>query len=396
MYHYHLALLILVFGFVPSQQYSLLLVPWIGFMIVQRYGRLSSRVILPILPVLLLLIQGTLFGEFNDLGAMGKDGWYILKMLLVVQAGLILGYYSRSEKHWIQPVAWAAAIVASGQVYWAYVGSGAENMHHVSFISVFLVPFVLKFYPGSRMVRVLLVLPALFTLSLVESRTSFIVLFIAYFGVRGIYLSKSKTTLTIIVIGAIVLVGYQMLPQYSIDNITFLGKLQNSIREMLFEEGLDERSMNANWRGFENFRAYLTWKNGSLAERLFGGGFGTYIDLGKFATLGDNYRIDKIPFAHNGYFSVLVKFGLVGLFSFLYFVLTPFFLKSGWNERQTKDTSAVAISASIVLVFTTFVISGPLNKESIDGISLIFGFSVGMIIKSQAMLPSLPPNWAKV
>ena len=386
----HMAVLLVVFAILPSVLYSMLLIPWIAYVLAKRGGLVSSHALQPLWPAFFLLFQGLVFGHFSDPAAMGKDGWYILKMALAMQAGVLIGFYTPLNSHWLRPVAWAAALISLDQVMRALAGIGGEHARHLSFVGVFMAPFILKYYPGALLVRWLLIAPALMTIALAQSRTGIVVMLVAWMGARGFY--QKKTRLTLGVLGFIVVgsIGYQFLPEYDMNNITFLGKLQNSVKEMSFEDGYSRRDMYANWRGFEAYRAYNTWMDGSTLRKLLGGGFGQNIDLGTLVLLGDNYEVSEIPYAHNGYFSVLVKFGVVGLAAFVFLLARPFLMASEHQEPDAEIVAQIAAASALMLIFTTLVISGPLNRSSMDGVTLVFGFALGGMQRLRTLVPISP------
>ena len=391
----HMTALLLVFALLPSPLYSMLLIPWIFYIIARRGWQVASPALTPIWPAFALMGQGLIFGEFSDPGAMVRDGWYILKMLLVFQAGTLIGYYTPLGSSWIRPLAWAAALISLHQAVIALIGIGDAYSRHLAFVSVFLVPFILMYYPGMTLLRWLLVSPTLLTIALAQSRTAIIVILVAWLGARGILHSKLRLTLSAI---ALVVVGsfvFQFLPDFETGDTSFLARIKNSAQEVSLEEGLDKRSMYGNWRGFEAYRAITTWGAGSTLEQVFGGGFGKYIDLGTVATLNDQ-DYAEIPFAHNGYFTILVKFGLFGLLLFGYQLALPFILATSQTNPDARLAARIATSTSIMLIFTTLVIAGPLNKSSLDGICLLFGFSLGALHRAQSLQWMQPDFQVKV
>ncbi|MDV7144370.1 O-antigen ligase family protein [Tropicimonas sp. TH_r6] len=379
-----LALLMVVFALLPSTIYSALLVPWIGFILLLRRGQVSPYALKPAYPALLLLLQGIVFGEFSDLVGLGKDGWYYLKMLLVVQAGALIGYYTPLETDWIKVSAWAAMLVSIDQVVQALLGAGGDNARHIAFVSLTLTPFILKYYRGSLWTRWFLVSPTLLTIFLAQSRTGLLVMAIAYLGTRGVYLSKARMTLWIVAIVSLAAFLFPLLPEYEYGAQTLGGKLRNSIAEISFEDGSDRLSMYANWRGFEAYRALVTWQGFNFFEQLFGGGFGQNISLGSSVYFGTG-EVSELPFAHNGYFTVLVKSGLVGVALFVYFMAAPFIQITASIGSDARLAARLATTSSLILLLSTVVISGPLNKESMDGVTLIFGFALGALQRARVL-----------
>ncbi len=389
MFHKQLALMLVVFSFMPSLYYSALLVPWIGFILLLRRGMVSPFALKPAVPVFIFILQGVAFGEFANLGALGKDGWYFLKMLLVVQAGALIGYYTPLAGHWIKAVAWAAMVIAIDQATREILGVGGERARHLSFVALALTPFILKYYPGSMPVRWLLVSPTFLMVALSQSRTALLVMAIAYLGARGVYMSKTRMTLWLVVAVSLAAVIFPFLPEYEFGAETFWGSIRNSLAEISFEDGSDRVMMYANWRGFEAYRAYTTWQDSGFFGQIFGGGFGQSIELGSSILFGQG-EVTDLPFAHNGYFTVLVKLGLVGVGLFVYFMLSPFTLLSRKTGPDAILVARLATTMSLILLLSTVVISGPLNKSALDGVTLMFGFAVGGLYRARVLSSRSP------
>ena len=106
------------------------------------------------------------------------------------------------------------------------------------------------------------------------------------------------------------------------DEMSLIGKFEHSVTEVAISDYEDMSDINLNWRGFESYRAYLTYLDGSLFEKAFGQGFGAMVDLGFDMPLGGDASISfrYIPVIHNGYMYLLVKYGLIGVLIYLYYI----------------------------------------------------------------------------
>ena len=102
---------------------------------------------------------------------------------------------------------------------------------------------------------------------------------------------------------------------------SYIEKILNSFSELNSSETVwtGQKIVN-NWRGYEVACARETFHAFSPLQKLLGGGFGCFIDVHGYAYLVTSEY--NLPFLHNGYYTTLIKTGIVGFFSmFLMFVL---------------------------------------------------------------------------
>nr|WP_269145086.1 O-antigen ligase family protein [Pseudosulfitobacter pseudonitzschiae] len=245
-------------------------------------------------------------------------------------------------------------------------------------------PFILRYHSrrgvSSRVIRVVLVLLVVGMVALSGSRAGLLTLIVAYLASRGIFERARYTFLAGGAIAMLALVVWPLLPQYDMGEITFLGKIQNSINELTFETGEDRIDMYANWRGFEAYRAYETWLNASFIQKIVGLGFGESIDLGRFVAY-ESDEISSLPFVHNAYFTLLVKTGIVGIAAMVYALFLPFRIRFNRHDPDAVVLNQISCSAAVVLLLTMALIAGPLNKESMDGVVLLWAWSSGALVR---------------
>jgi len=177
----------------------------------------------------------------------------------------------------------------------------------------------------------------------------------------------------------------------SLQNSKLIRKFEHSLSELMIQDYSKKSEINANWRGFEAYRAWLTYKSGSSVEKILGQGFGTLIDLGFVMPLGGN-KMQMIPITHNAYMYILLKFGVVG------FLLYGFFLVSLMkNKKMFKMGSAghdhlllqpLMTSIAWVLLLTTFVISGVFNLFQLDAVLILLGSLLYSVLSDKPLLSS--------
>ena len=160
---------------------------------------------------------------------------------------------------------------------------------------------------------------------------------------------------------------------------TFRGKIINSFQELKVADYTTFEEINMNWRGFESYCALQSYLSGNTLEHIVGKGFGTDIDIGFTMTLNDE-EFDFIPILHNGYLYLLVKTGLVGLTSFLSFLFLSFckgikVLRVPYPEARA--CGFLLIVSTIIILETTFVISGMFSKGGLSQTIILLGMLIG-------------------
>lgn len=225
------------------------------------------------------------------------------------------------------------------------------------------------------------------------SRTNFIQFAILFIGLKG-YFSFTKKTLTIFsVYTIIVLIGYAFI--YN-TNPTRNGKgleaLFYKIKNAPIEpfktkvNKNDYEDFNDNYRSFENIKTvkqvYMEGVNGVL----FGKGLGSTIDIGRKVFTNDGTYVRHEPIVHNGYLTVYLKSGLLGVFFLMYFLYD--LLKQKQSPiYEVKQINLILISTAFFLIISNWVLLGLFLK--LDNKSLIIGFLISyreLILKNKNLI----------
>ncbi|WCL53379.1 O-antigen ligase family protein [Gimibacter soli] len=378
--------LLLIIGLFPSAYYfPVLIVVAVGLFLL-RGGKLPVPAFRPLAPLALLALSGFLFADWGPASYdVLKDVWYVSKVMLVAFVGLLLGLLLAVDRNWLRQFTRVALVLSAVNVFLAVLDRNIETARHLSYVAVLLTPFIWRYYQGrgilEQVVRMSLLILVVVMIVLSGSRTGVLILFVSYLAVNHVLHTQSRFLMTTLALGILMFLVVPLLPQYDFANITFLGKIQNALNEITFETGDDRLRMYANWRGFEAYRAYQTWISGSLPEQIFGMGFGTAIDLGNSVAYGDSEDVRSLPFIHNAYFTLLVKTGIVGVVAIIVFMIYPFRLPYLTQTGHDYVLSQLARASAVTLLITTVLISGPLNRESLDGVLLVWGWSSGALIR---------------
>ena len=155
-----------------------------------------------------------------------------------------------------------------------------------------------------------------------------------------------------------------MSPQNNNTN-SLLFKMQRSISDLKIANYSSYSDININYRGYESYRAYMTYKEGSTLNLLFGHGAGKSVDLKVSILLaGINWNI--IPWVHNGYFFVLVKEGLLGLLALFLLYLQIFRIgvkNMDKSKTERRFKCLFIISCTLTLLITNYVVCSMFTVE---------------------------------
>ena len=132
----------------------------------------------------------------------------------------------------------------------------------------------------------------------------------------------------------------------------FVDKMLNSLVEITgSEKNWTSDQVVKNWRGYETYCANREFQSYSLFEKFFGKGLGASVDVGEYAYLITNE--ETVPYLHNGYYTTLIKFGIVGVVMAFAFWIAIFlhFLKQP-RTRDNKLCLGIILGMAISM-FTT-------------------------------------------
>ena len=352
-------------------------------MVVRLRGRIPYSAIGFVAPLFVLIAIGLVFSLQNPQTEAFKDLWYIARIILAGFSGVCLGLAGGLDRKWLGWIAAAAFVLAVYNVARSGLGLEIGSGRAVSYFAIFAAPFIWRYYRlngvADLVMRLVLVVLVLFMIYASGSRAALLVLLVSGMAAYGVLHTRAKLMLGATSALVLFYLIFPLLPQYDFQNITFLGKVQNSLNEIAFETGDDRTSMYANWRGFEAYRGFVTWLDANFAQKIVGLGWGAHIDLGRLVYYGEG-PIDSLPAAHNGYFTVLVKTGVSGLTAFLYFLIQPARRQWQVTDRNGQMLSQMLRGGSICLIVTTVMISGPLNKGNLDGVVFMWALTLGALL----------------
>ena len=166
----------------------------------------------------------------------------------------------------------------------------------------------------------------------------------------------------------------------------FTEKVINSYSEAIvrnLEHAGDPNSasnINNYWRAQEAYLGVSKYLEGSDYQLIFGQGMGSFVSGSDYF----NDKLQKIPFFHNGYVTIILKTGWIGLllfFLFIYSISRFNYIKSSSKDVEVIFFKFLSIVVIYSIVFKTWFVMGIYSAEPIYYIL----FLIGILFKFQFM-----------
>lgn len=226
-------------------------------------------------------------------------------------------------------------------------------------------------------------LPVLLTSFILSySRIEFIVFIMLSLTLLG-WLTRINWRLVGIIVVA--LVGFVLIAVTTpaSEEGTFRSKLATSMAELVVSNYEDLADINEHWRGFETYRALVTFLSGSAAQQVFGQGFGALVDLGFVQDFGKivGSQLQYIPILHNGYAYVLIKAGLLGLVLYVTFYINVIRLAArscDENNKEQRFLARLLLGCVLSLILVMYVVGG-MAETAEPALVLLLGYLVRRI-----------------
>lgn len=212
------------------------------------------------------------------------------------------------------------------------------------------------------------------------ARTNFIQFFILYFGLKGYYKLNIRAIKVLLSTVLIVLIGYSIIlsinPKRGGKGLeAFLYKVKIAPIEP-FKTKIDKsdwKDFNDNYRSYENIIAVKQVSNNGMSAIIFGEGLGATLDLGRKVLSNDGEYVRHIPIVHNGYMTVFLKSGIVGVIILLYFLIILFKQKES-KILLNNQINNLLIGTSVFLILSNWVFLGLYLK--LDNKSILIGYLI--------------------
>ncbi|MDN3678429.1 hypothetical protein QWY90_14030 [Flavobacterium paronense] len=209
------------------------------------------------------------------------------------------------------------------------------------------------------------------------ARTNFIQFIILFLALKG-YFEVNKRSITVVV-SVLILTGigytviYNMNPKRNGEGIeALLYKIKIAPIEP-FKTKInrdDWKDFNDNYRSYENIMTVRQVSREGLFSTFFGQGLGAQVDLKQEVWLGD-MNLRYISILHNGFMTIFLKTGLLGLF--VYFIsIYLLFKKTKSNFPIVNQINLLFVGTGVFLIFSNWVFMGVYNLS--DNKSILIGF----------------------
>lgn len=383
-------------SFFPAEASSIILLAILLLLFVLSGFKVEKKYLVLVAPLFVLLLLGSTGIFLYPPIEVAKDVWYVSKAMVVIGTGFFLARHLSHLTSVLRIVVAAGVIAAMihfiqilhfGQSEISIFDLRKEENVKGYFITIVALSMLLSL-PRRLLGLKRYAFYAAFILCALSflvsfSRTHIVTLIIVATILRGWARVNPRNMAKIAVtVVSLALLAVWIAQRENSADITFMRKTINSFQELQIRDYSEQREINLNWRGFESHRAWLDFLSATTYQQVFGQGFGSTVDLGFYMKLGES-EFRHIPHLHNGYMLVLVKFGLLGLLVYVYFLMTIIWRISYFSRARSSNTDQIIIVRSIaamgwVLLLTSFVIAGVFNKSSMLPILILLGLFVGL------------------
>ncbi|MCB9202269.1 MAG: hypothetical protein H6604_04375 [Flavobacteriales bacterium] len=345
------------------------------------------RLIIPLLIIVLIGIVASFFYKFAIIPFIKDITYFIRPILLIfiayfcvlsisdksiiVKSIIYLGFFYASI-HLLQIFVY---VIQSGKFNYLRIRDfGLDN--NIEVVSFALLLFYEKFtmIKFSKILRYAMIIVLSISIIFYFSRIMIVFSFILIFSLLGGFKLFGNSIFLPIVLSLILLI---LIVFTNIDFNRnskgiegFLYKIENSITEITNTkiDVSNHKQLWDRWRAYELKRVIIEVnKEKSISTNLFGKGFGSLINLNMKVNLGGtNFR--NIPYLHNGYGTIYLKTGIVGVLIYLYFFISL-------ARFQTSNLYHKRLLNGLVLflLFSSIVINGIYNtSDVVFFISFIF------------------------
>lgn len=176
--------------------------------------------------------------------------------------------------------------------------------------------------------------------------------------------------------GALIIVGILIWWAPSSIKENFLHKLSQTFQEVSADTNWNiEANIIQNWRGYETSVAQTLFNQGSTFQKAFGFGFGQLIPVSHGELVGVSLEEGGITILHNGYYSMLIKVGFLGVGIYVLFFLKT--LLSAWHKGLKHSLERpVVLYLSCAYLVATFVITGFFARGADPWLTLLFAYGL--------------------
>lgn len=261
-----------------------------------------------------------------------------------------------------------------------YGGYFSDYEIYVLIILIFSKNFNLEIPKNKRYLLILILASSSF---LYLARTNMIQFVILFIGMKGYYKINRKSIIAISSVIVAVLVGYAAVLSYNPKRNgkgfeAFLYKIKIAPIEPFKTKinKADWKDFNDNYRSFENITTIKQVTQEGPVAVVFGKGLGATINLGQRVRSNDGTFVQQIAIVHNGYMTVFLKSGLVGVF----FVFLSIYYISQTRKPENdvaESYNRLLLGSAFFLLISYFVFLGFYFK--FDNKAIFLGFLIAIM-----------------
>jgi hypothetical protein len=324
--------------------------------------------------ILAIAFFSSFFYSFENF-AFIRDVTYLLKPII----GLLVGY-QLCKNHIKNPfdtaikVGVLLAVIHILIVGYGFVFKGFSNIHQIrsfaGFFSDYEVYVIIMVLFAKQLGVILsqkqfyLFLALLvFSSLLYLSRTNFIQFIVLFFAIKGFFVPSRKKLIGLVSVVLAGLVFYSAIlyynPKRNAKGIeAFLYKVKIAPTEP-FKTKVNKEDFvdfNDNYRSVENIHTLRQMRSEGNQAILLGKGLGSTVDLNRKVWLGDS-ELRHISVLHNGFMTIYLKSGVVGVFILLLTILLLFRFRKA-NNPIGQRINYLLTGTAIFLLISYWVFMG--------------------------------------
>jgi hypothetical protein len=400
-----LYILCIVVSFFPN--YELTFIVWLFTILVSLKSKYSITIVrftMVFSTIVLIALVTTFFYSSLFFNAV-KDFTYLLKPIL----GILVGYqlHDKVSKKAFNTFILAGITLATihiGLILFALLQFHTVDMNLIRAEAGFFSDYevyvlvVLLFYKKLNIEiikskRIFFISILSFSIFMYLSRTNFLQLAILIMGLKGYFILSLKSIRVILITSLVILLGYSSV-YYSnpkrngkgLEGLLYKIKIApvEAFKTKINTE--DWKDFNDNYRSYENILTIREIKKDGASSILFGKGLGSTMNIGQKIYTTDGSVIQHISIAHNGFMTILLKSGVVGLF-FLIITIVLLYNQKKSDDYLVNNINLLLIGTSVFLILSYWVFMGLYFK--LDNKSIIIGFLIAMresLIKQNHLL----------
>lgn len=379
----------LLLSMLPAELFTVSAIILYFYYVVQT-GKIANSLAVKIyLPFVIMAAYAIFTAGHNDGYDLLKDGWYALKLCLCLGLGCLIGFSEEDSAAGLRALVTFSTITAILVIIsWVFFGvrpeapGETEAGVRLPLVAVAAIPVLLERIKAAR--QKLLFVPSgqlfiiLFAVLVSDSRITILSAGVMIIAWAGSLANTRKAAIGILATVAIGAAIWQLLPDYNGGQLTVATKLKRSLDEVLLTDGFDPTQMLLNWRGFEAYNAQLMFDQADLGRKIFGHGLGAVVDLGVSVDIGVDEPLRYLPILHNGYYNILIKYGLIGVAIYVFAVGRLAFMGVAISGRGLLEDRMLR-GMVIVILLSTAVITGLYNKSVLHSTTIFIGWLIGLL-----------------